>query len=163
MQQEKSRSWRRALGSDDETLSTGSSQEVFPNVVLPGGYASGYVYVDSSDHELPTGASIPDLRVDFTEGIDRYERVVTLDIENFEELSHGDLTGDVTNPHDITVGGPIGINTVCLSDDDFVTHDQTFADNDDVTAGDSSTWTLSSYRDTPQCAVRLLGASGYDW
>lgn len=153
----------RAVDSDDGTLGTGSSHDVSPNVVLPGGYAFGYVYVDSSDHTLPSGATIPELRVDFTEGLGSFESIVTLDIENFEELSNGDLTGDVANPHDITVGGPIGIDTVCLTDDDSVTYNQTYADNDDVDAGDSATWTLSSYRDTPECAVRLVSASGYDW
>lgn len=153
----------RAIDSDGGTLGTGSSHDVSPNVVLPGGYAFGYVYVDSSDHTLPSGASIPDLNVDFTEGLGSYESIVALDIENFEELSNGDLTGDVVNPHDETVGGPIGIDTVCFSGDDSVSYDQTFADNDDVDAGASTTWTLSSYRDTPECAVRLLSASGYDW
>lgn len=153
----------RAVEADGGTLGTGSSHDVAPNVVLPGGYAFGYVYVDSSDHTLPSGATIPDLDVDFTEGLGTFESVVTLDIENFEELSNGDLTGDVANPHDISVGGPIGIDTVCLSGDDVVTYHDTYGDKDDLDAGAATTWTLSSYRETPECAVRLLSASGYDW
>ena len=153
----------RAVDDDGGTLGTGSSLDVSPNVVLPGEYAFGYVYLDSSDRELPAGASIPELRVDFTEGIDRYESIVSLDIENFEELSNGDITGDVANPHDIPVSSSVAINTVCLSDDDQVTHGNTYSDSDSVDAGDSSTWTLSFYRDTPECTVRLLSAHGYDW
>ena len=153
----------RAVDDDGGTLGTGSSLDVSPNVVLPGGYGFGYVYLDSSDRELPAGASIPELRVDFTEGIDRYESIVSLDIENFEELSNGDITGDVVNPHDIPVSSSVAINTVCLSDDDQVTHGNTYSDSDSVDAGDSSTWTLSFYRDTPECTVRLLSAHGYDW
>ena len=131
-------------------------------MVLPGGYAFGYVYLDSSDRELPSGASIPEPRVEFTEGIDRYESIVSLDIENFEELSNGDITGDVANPHDMPVSSSVAINTACLSDDE-VTHDFTYSDNDRVDAGDSSTWTLSFYREAPECTVRLMSAHGYDW
>lgn len=153
----------RAVDSDGETLGTGSSHAVYPNVVLPGGYAFGYVYVDSSDYTLPSGATIPDLRLEFTEGLGSYESLISLDIENFEELSNGDLTGDVVNPHDIDVGGPIGVDTVCLSGDDHVTYDQTYTDNDHIDASDSSTWTLRSYREIPECTVRLLSSNGYDW
>ena len=61
------------------------------------------------------------------------------------------------------VGGPIGLDTVCLTADNEVSYDLTYADSDDIDAGDSTTWTLSSYREVPDCAVRLMTASGYDW
>ena len=153
----------RAVDADGETIGTGSSLATQPNVVLPGGYAFGYVYLDSSDRELPSGASIPEPRVDYSEEPDRFENRISLDIENFEELSNGDLTGDVVNPHDMDVGGPIGLDTVCLTADNEVSYDLTYADSDDIDAGDSTTWTLSSYREVPDCAVRLMTASGYDW
>lgn len=152
----------RAIGPDDATLGTGASQMVSPNVVEPGGYAFGYVFVDSSDMSLPDGASIPDLRVDFTEGLGDFENITSLDIENFEELPNGDLTGDATNPHDEVVTGPISIETACLSSDGEVSHDFAFADNDTVDAGESAIWTISNYGgESAECAVRLVGASGY--
>lgn len=152
----------RAIDTNDETLGTGSSHSIYPNVVLPGGYAFGYVYVDSSDHNLPAGASIPDLNIDFTEGLGQFENIIGLDIENFEELGNGDLTGDVTNPHEMTVDGPINIDTVCLSPDGQLTYDSAFADNDSVKADAASTWTISSYSETPECEVRLLSSSGFE-
>lgn len=152
----------RAVGPDGETLGTGGSHSVQPNVVPPDGYAFGYVFVDSSDRDLPAGAAIPDLHVDFTEGLGDFENIISLDIENFEELPNGDLTGDATNPHDETVKGPISVDAVCLSDDEQVTDRSTFADNDEVPADGFTTWTISSYRDTPECIVQLIGASGFD-
>lgn len=152
----------RAIGPDEATLGTGASHMVSPNVVEPGGYAFGYVYVDSSDMSLPDGASIPDLRVDFTEGLGDFENITVLDIENFEELPNGDLTGDATNPHDAEVTGPIGVDSLCLSGDERVTYTSTFADNDTVAPGEAAIWTISNYGgEIPECAVRLVGASGY--
>lgn len=152
----------RAIGPDEATLGTGSSQMVSPNVVPPGEYAFGYVYVDSSDMSLPEGASIPDLRVDFTEGLGDFENIIGLDIENFEELPNGDLTGDATNPHEEVVTGPISIESVCLFGDDQVSHDFAFADNDTVDPGEAAIWTISNYSgDSPECEVRLVGANGF--
>ena len=152
----------RAISTDGETLGTGASHSVFPNVVLPGGYAFGYVYVDTSEHSLPVGASIPELRIDYTEGLGRFENMIGVDIENFEELASGDLTGDVVNPHASAVSGPIAIDTVCLTSDERVIYDGTYSDNDTVEAGGSSTWTMSFYSDRPECAVRLLSARGFE-
>lgn len=135
---------------------------VSPNVVPPDGYAFGYVYVDSSEMSLPKRASISDLQVDFTEGLGGFENIVGLDIENLEELPNGDLTGDAMNPHDEVVTGPISIGSVCLSGDERVTHSSTFAESNTVSAGDSAIWTISNYSgDIPECAVRLVGASGF--
>lgn len=153
----------RAVDADEETLGTGASHSVYPNVVEPGGYAFGYVYIDSSEWELPAGATIPDPQIDFTEGIGSFENLIALDIENFEELGSGDLTGDVTNPHDVTVSGPISVDSVCFSADEELTHFSAFADQDSVDPESSSTWTLSSYRDVPDCSVRLIGAQGFDF
>lgn len=152
----------RATGPDGASLGTGASQMVSPNVVPPDGYAFGYVYVDSSEMNLPEGASISDLRVDFTEGIGGFENIVGLDVENLEELPSGDLTGDAMNPHDEVVTGPISIGSVCLSGDERVTHSSTFAESDTVSAGESAIWTISNYSgDSPECEVRLVGSSGY--
>lgn len=153
----------RAYDKDDETLGSGSAYFVSPSVVEPGGYAIGYIYVDTSETSLPEGSTIPDVNIDYVEGIDPYESIIGLDIENVEELSSGDLTGDVSNPHDIPVEGPFSIETVCISKDDKVLHDEAFADRDSLESGDSTTWTLSFYRAAPDCEVRLLSASGYDF
>ena len=152
----------RAVDGEGHTLGTGSSHGVTPNVVLPGEYGFGYVYIDTSEWELPAGASIPDLRIDFTDGLGSYENIIGLDIENFEQLSSGDLTGDVANPHDVPVSGPISIETICLADDGQVTDRSSFADSDSVSAGSNATWTISSYRDTPECVTQLISASGFE-
>ena len=153
----------RAVGPDNATLGTGTSQSIDPNVVLPGGYAIGYVYIDTSKYNLPAGSSIPDLRIQYTEGLSDFENIVMLDVKNFEQLASGDLTGDVKNPHDITVDGPINIASACLTADGEVVDQQAFADSDPVPAGDSVTWTISSYGEKPdKCLVRLIGASGYE-
>jgi len=40
-----------------------------------------------------------------------------------KHLTNGDLTGNVTNPHVITVEGPISIDTLCLATDGQMTYD----------------------------------------
>lgn len=153
----------RAEGPDGTTLGSGTSQSIEPNVVLPDGYAIGYVYIDTSEYELPAGSSIPDLRIQFTEGLGDFENIIGLDVENVEQLASGDLTGDVTNPHDITVGGPISVASACLTADGTVLERNGFTDGDTVPAGGSVTWTMSSYGDEPEsCVVRLVGASGFE-
>lgn len=153
----------RAMGPDKATLGTGSSQSIEPNVVLPGDYAIGYVYIDTSDFKIPVGSSIPDLRIQFTEGLGDFENIIAVDVENFEQLPNGDLTGDVKNPHDITVSGPISVASSCLAADGKVKRQDTFTDGDTAPAGESVTWTMSSYGDRPEkCVVRLLGASGFE-
>jgi hypothetical protein len=153
----------RAQDADGATLGTGVSQSIEPNVVLPDRYAIGYVYVETSDFELPAGSSIPDLRIQFEEGLSEFENIIGLDVENVEQLKSGDLVGDVTNPHDVTVSGPISVATVCLTSDGTVSEDNDFTDGDTVPAGGSVTWTISAYGEKPKkCAVRLVGASGYE-
>lgn len=153
----------RAEGPDGTTLGTGTSQSIEPNVVLPGGYAIGYVYIETSEYELPAGSSIPDLRIQFEEGLGDFENIISLDVQNVEELANGDLVGDVANPHNVTVSGPISVSTACLTADGTVSEQNSFTDGDTVPAGDSVTWTISAYGETPgKCAVRLLGASGFE-
>lgn len=153
----------RAQDADGTTLGTGASQSIEPNVVLPDGYAIGYVYIETSDYELPAGSSIPDLRIQFEEGLAEFENIIALDVENVEQLKSGDLVGDVSNPHDVTVGGPISVATACLAADGTVTQRNEYTDGDTVPAGGSVTWTLGSYGEKPEkCAVRLVGASGFE-
>ena len=153
----------RAEGADGTTLGTGASQSIEPNVVLPDGYAIGYVYIETSDYELPAGSSIPDLRIQFEEGLGEFENIIALDVENFEQLKSGDLVGEVTNPHDVTVSGPISVATACLAADGTVSQSSDFTDGDTVPPGGSVTWTISSYGEEPdKCAVRLVGASGFE-
>lgn len=153
----------RAQGTDGSTLGTGVSQSIEPNVVLPNGYTIGYVYIKTSDYELPAGSSIPDLRIQFEEGLGEFENIIALDVESVEQLGNGDLVGDVTNPHDVTVSGPISVATACLTADGVVSTRHDFTDGDTVPAGSSVTWTISSYGEKPEkCPVRLVGASGFE-
>lgn len=153
----------RAEGPDGSTLGTGASQTIEPNVILPDGYAIGYVFIETSDFELPAGSSIPDLRLQFEDGVGEFENIIALDVENFEQLESGDLVGDVTNPHDVTVSGPISVATACLTADGTVSERNDFTDGDTVAPGASVTWTISSFAEgTDDCAVRLVGASGFE-
>ena len=93
----------RAKGPDGATLGTGSSQTIEPNVVPPGGFAIGYVYISTSEYSLPPGSTVEDLRVQYRDGLGDFENIVTVNIENFEHLASGDFTGDAVNPHDIEV------------------------------------------------------------
>src|SRR5690625_43885 len=152
----------RAYDGDDQTLGSGSSYSTSPHVVLPGEYAFGYLYLDTSERDLPEGVTIPDLKIDYTEGLESYESSVAVDIENFEELSSGDITGDVSNPHEIDVHVPVSVDTLCVTSDESLIYDNTYSDNDTLTAGDTSTWTLSYYDDAPDCAIRMISAVGRD-
>jgi hypothetical protein len=99
----------------------------------------------------------------FEDGVGEFENIIALDVENFEQLESGDLVGDVTNPHDVTVSGPISVATACLTEDGTVSERNDFTDGDTVAPGASVTWTISSFGEGPEdCAVRLVGASGFE-
>lgn len=153
----------RATTGDGETIGTGSSQSVEPNVVPPGGYAFGSVSIDSEDLELPSDAVIEDPAIDFTEWLREFENIIAADVENVERVGDA-YTGDVTNPHDELLSGPISVGVACLTSDGGIATASTFTDRDELEAGESSTFTIDLF-DFPgddECVVTLLGASGFE-
>jgi hypothetical protein len=133
---------------------------VQPNVIEPGGYAIGFVYGGANELEGVT-ASVDDPAIDYTEGLGDYENIVQLDVEELE-ATDGGFTGQLANPHDLEVGGPIDVTIACLDGDGVVTEIfSTFADRDDIEAGGSSSFTANIYSDQPDCAGLIAGTSGY--
>lgn len=148
----------RAVDADGNTLGSGSSQSVEPNVVAPGGVAFGIVWIGE---ELPDGATLDDAQVDYTDGLGQYENIVQIDIDQIEFLE-GQITGTVSNPHDIEVSGPISVGVVCLGGDGIPTKVvSSYTDRDDVQAGGTSTFSMMLF-DPLDCAGTLAGSSGYD-
>ena len=79
------------------------------------------------------------MRIQFEEGLGEFENIIALDVENVEQLNNGDLVGDVTNPHDIVISGPISVATACLTADGTVLESNDFTDGDTMPAGGSVT------------------------
>lgn len=143
------------------TLGSGSSQTVEPNLIEAGGYAFGSVYVGPNELE-GVEASIEDPAIDFEEGVMEFENITALDIESIEVIEGGSFTGSVSNPHEVEVGGPIGVVVGCL--DEAGTLEaifSTYTDRDDVEAGGSSSFTIDTYGAEPDCAALMVGASGF--
>ena len=147
------------VDGDGETITSGRSQSVHPNVVEPGGYAVGFVY--AGPDTLPESAGVEDVSIDYTEGLGEFENIVELDVE---EVTHtGDaFTGRISNPHDIAVTGPVGVAVACLDGEGSIDAVfSTYADRDDIDAGGTSTFTADMYGDEADCSSLLAGASGY--
>lgn len=145
--------------ADGETLTSGRSQTVHPNVVEPGGVAFGFVFAGDP---LPEGATIEEPAVDYTEGLGDFENIVALDVDELDAPG-GQFTGTVANPHDIEVDGPISVGVACLDDDgSLVDVVDTYADRDRIEAGGEATFTIDLFGDDLDCAGVLAGASGYD-
>ena len=151
-----------AVDGDGNTLGSGRSQGVEPNVIPPGGIGFGFVYVGPDD--LPPDATIDNPAIDYTTGLGDFENIVTLDVDDLTPLDSDfdDFTGTLTNPHDIEVTGPISVGLACLDDTGGLTGVfSTFADRDTIEAGGTSTFTISMYGDDVACDGYLAGASGY--
>lgn len=152
----------RGVDADGNVVGSGSSQGFEPNVVEPGDYAIGYVYIDTNDLYLPKGTTVEDVSIDSTPGLSDSENRVAVDVEDVEQLANGAITGDLVNPHDITVSGPIGVAALCIGPKGDLTHLSDYADREELAAGSSSTFTLTTYGSKPECNVTLIGASGYE-
>jgi hypothetical protein len=147
-----------AIDADGETLGSGTSLRLSPTVAPPGGYAYGYISIDSSDLHLPSGAAMRDISVDYVEESNADKAVVNLDIENVVELDDGNLSGDVTNQHDATVAVPI-IDILCVRPDDRLSFDNTYVEAVSMVAGESANWTLRPHRDATDCKAQLVSAT----
>ena len=151
-----------AVDGDGNTLGSGRSQGVEPNVIAPGGIGFGFVYVGPD--ALRSSATIDNPAIDYTTGLGDFENIVTVDVTDLTTLDSDfdDFTGTLTNPHDIEVTGPISVGLACLDDTGGLTGVfSTFADRDTIEPGGTSTFTISMYGDDVPCDGYLAGASGY--
>lgn len=144
-----------------ETITSGASQSVQPNVVEPGEVAFGFVYAGAGK-QLPDDAAVDSPNVDYRTGLGDFENIIALEIEKLERVSDG-FTGSLTNPHELDVDGPIDVTLACLNGDgELLDVLGTFADRDSVEAGGTATFTVDLFGDEPDCDGLLAGSSGYD-
>jgi hypothetical protein len=149
----------RIVDAGGETLTSGRSQTIHPNVVMPGGFAVGYVFADGD--ELPDGVEVADPAVDFTAGLGEFENIVEIDVDEVTQTGGG-FTGQVSNPHEIDVTGPVDVMVACLTEGgELDAVFSTYTDRDDIDAGDASTFTVDRYGDEADCASLIVGSSGY--
>lgn len=148
----------RAVDASGETLSSGESQSIEPNVVMPGELAMGYVFTGTD--KLPDGATMDRVSVDYTVGLGDFENIVSVDVSEVD-VNESRATGTVSNPHDIPVDGPISVAIACLdAEGNLATVYSSFTDRDNLEAGGESTFTLNLFESTP-CDGVLVGASGF--
>lgn len=146
------------MNSAGETIRSGRSQSVEPNVIRPGEVAIAYVY--AGPDRLPQDGRLSDPAIDYTQGLGEFENIVTVDVTELEVDSKR-ATGTLKNPHSIVVTGPISVSIACLSSEgQLTTVYSTFADREQIEPGGSSTFTVDRY-DDHACRGQLAGASGY--
>lgn len=149
----------RALNGSGETVGQGSSQGFDPTYVPAGEHTFGYVYIDAD--EMPADASLNDPAIDYDEGVGDFENAVAVDVSAPEHLEDS-FVGDVVNPHDISVSGPISVQVACFdSEGNMTTVLNSYAERDELAPGDSSTFGISFY-DEFDCTSGILAASGYN-
>lgn len=142
-------------------MGSGSSQGFAPELLNPGEWAFGYVYID--------GLKDPkDTEFDFTAtGSDPDEFLSSVDVEIVEVAqtkgSFGDnLTGVLQNPTDQEVSGPIDVSAACFDNSGALVSTQSgFADSDSMAPGGTSSFSVDLFDDT--CEIFAMGASGYDF
>ena len=142
-------------------MGSGSSQGFAPELVNPGEWAFGYVYIDGVK-------AAKDTAFDFTAtGNEPDEFLGSVDVEIVEvELtkgSYGDnLVGIVSNPTEEEVTGPIDVSVACFDKTGtLVSTHSGFADSDPLAAGGTSSFSIDLFDDT--CENWAMGSSGYDY
>ena len=149
----------QVVDSDGDPVGSGSTHGIEPHVLGPDDYAFGYVYGGS---DVPDDAELPEPAVDFEEGIGQFENRIQVDVDDVTETGDG-FTGEVSNPHDVEVSGPVGVAVACLDGGGQLVEVLTsYTDRDDLEAdGGSSTYTVTAFSEV-ECDALIVGASGYD-
>jgi hypothetical protein len=152
------------VDTDGSTITSGTSHGFEPNAIAPGEYGIGYFYGGVDD--VPQGASLDQISIDYRSGLSEFEDILAVDITDLDATAER-ATGTLANPHDVEVTGPISVVLACLDDSGTLTRTwSTFADRDNVEADGSSTFTVDFYGDGTDCAGVIAGGSGYnheDW
>jgi hypothetical protein len=148
------------VDADGSTITSGNSHGFEPNAVAPGDYGIGYFYAGPDD--VPEGASLEQISIDYTTGLGDFEDMLAVDITDVD-VTEERATGTLANPHEVEVDGPISVVFACLDDaGSLIGLWSTYADRDSVEAGGSSTFTMDFYSDEVDCAGVIAGGSGYN-
>lgn len=144
-----------------ELMGSGSSQGFAPELVNPGEWAFGYVYID--------GVTVSkDAKFDFTAtGSEPDEFLSSVDVEIVEvaltEGSFGkNLTGIVKNPTENEVSGPVDVSAACFNKSGSLISTQSgFADSDPLPVGGTSSFSIDLFE--KPCQFFAIGSSGYNY
>ncbi|MBC2934738.1 hypothetical protein [Nocardioides sp. zg-1228] len=142
-------------------MGSGSSQGFAPELLNPGEWAFGYVYIDGVK-------AAKDTEFDFTAtGSEPDDFLGSADVEIVEvALTKGDfgdnLTGILKNPTDEEVSGPIDVSAACFDKSGSLVSTQSgFADSDSMAPGGTSSFSLDLFDDP--CEFFAMGSSGYNF
>lgn len=144
-----------------ELMGSGSSQGFAPELVNPGEWAFGYVYIDGVK-------AAKDTDFDFTAtGSEPDEFMGSVDVEIVEVAltkgSYGNnLTGIVKNPTDKEVSGPVDVSAACFDKSGALISVQTgYADSDPLPPGGTSSFSVDLFEEP--CEFFAMGSSGYNF
>lgn len=142
-------------------MGSGSSQGFAPELVNPGEWAFGYVFIDGvkaakdTDFDFTATGSEPD---DFMSAVDVEIVEVALTKGNFGD----NLTGILKNPTDEKVSGPVDVSVACFDKSGaFIGTQSGFADSDSLAPGGTSSFSVDLFDDP--CEFFAMGSSGYNY
>lgn len=144
---------------DGEELATGVFQHLTPNVIESG--ETGFLVVDSRGQSLPEGAELELGELSYEGELEGYETTAGLDIEAIELEERG-AAGEIANPHDVEVRGPLNVVAACLDEDGlplWIGNGHT--EHESLEAGASTAFDVSfGDVETDACEGLLADASG---
>ena len=142
-------------------MGSGSSQGFAPELVNPGEWAFGYVFIDGVK-------AAKDTEFDFTAtGNEPDDFLSSVDVEIVEVAqtkgNFGDsLTGILKNPTDEKVSGPVDVSAACFDKSGSLISTQSgFADSDSLAPGGTSSFSIDLFDDP--CEFFAMGSSGYNY
>jgi hypothetical protein len=144
-----------------ELMGSGSSQGFAPELVKPGEWAFGYVFIDGvkaakdTEFDFTATGNEPD---NFSGSIDVEIVEVALTKGNFGD----NLTGILKNPTDEEVSGPVDVSAACFDKSGALISTQSgFADSDSLAPGGTSSFSVDLFEDP--CEFFAVGSSGYNF
>jgi hypothetical protein len=148
--------------SSGKLVGTGADQGLHPNLVMPGEFAFGYVYFESTKFPANT-------KYAFTvnaESADEasFETILDVVVTRAELVpgNFGDnVVGFVRNPYDTDVGGPIDVSLICMNDSGELTgHEGSFTNKDGAAPGEKLSFRIDVFEDCPNF---IVGSSGFSF
>lgn len=142
-----------------DIIATGGDQEFRPSIVPPGDITIGYLYFDGA--ELP-GDTEFEFEADGDPPSDDPIGRRDLIVEE-SNLVQDRVVGELSNPHEEAVEGPIGIHLACFAEDGtLLSFHQDYADDESVDPGDTAAFQVTLF-DTTDCSRFVVAASGYNF
>lgn len=147
-----------ARDTEGRVLATGNSQFVRPFHVRPGTLTLGYVYFGGI--AVPADARI-EFEVEATAPSDaRFNQTRDLDVIE-ASLFEDRVVGEMENPHQGIVEGPIGVSVVCFDlGGNLLSHHQAFIDPNEVVPEEAVAFQTVLYTVSPGCPAFLVAGSG---